>query len=106
MGIWIGEWAEHVTISGVTALKMWGDGFYIQDANDVRLCSVVAENNRRQGLSIIQIDGLEIRNSTFKNTARARVPESILSPITMSNTSPTCEFTTPNFSTTLEPALL
>ncbi len=72
MGIWIGEGAEHVTISGVTALKMWGDGFYIQDANDVRLCSVVAENNRRQGLSIIQVDGLEIRNSTFKNTHGTR----------------------------------
>jgi len=72
MGIWIGEGAEHVTISGVAALKMWGDGFYIKGANDVRLCSVVAENNRRQGLSIIQVNGLEIRNSTFKNTHGTR----------------------------------
>ena len=72
MGIWIGKGAEHVTISGVTATKMWGDGFYIQDANNVRLCSVVAENNRRQGLSIIQVNGLEIKKSTFKNTHGTR----------------------------------
>jgi hypothetical protein len=72
MGIWIGEGAEHVTISGVAALKMWGDGFYIKGANDVRLCSVVAENNRRQGLSMIQVNRLEIRNSIFKNTHGTR----------------------------------
>jgi hypothetical protein len=60
MGVWIGEGAEHVTISGVTATKMWGDGFYIQGANDVKLCSVTADNNRRQGLSIIQVNGLEL----------------------------------------------
>jgi hypothetical protein len=41
-------------------------------ATDVRLCSVIAENNRRQGLSIIQINGLEIRNSVFKNTHGTR----------------------------------
>jgi hypothetical protein len=72
MGIWIGNGAEHVTISGVTAAKMWGDGFYVKDANDVRLCSIVAENNRRQGLSIIQVNGLEVRNSSFKNTHGTR----------------------------------
>jgi Right handed beta helix region len=72
MGVWIGEGAEHVTISGVTATKMWGDGFYIQGANDVKLCSVTADNNRRQGLSIIQVNGLEIKNSTFKNTRGTR----------------------------------
>jgi hypothetical protein len=72
MGIWIGEGAEHVTISGITAAKMWGDGFYIKDANDVRLCSVTADKNRRQGLSIIQVNGLEVRNSTFKNTHGTR----------------------------------
>jgi hypothetical protein len=60
MGVWIGEGAEHVTISGVTATKMWGDGFYIQGANDVKPCSVTADNNRRQGLSIIQVNGLEL----------------------------------------------
>jgi polygalacturonase len=72
MGIWIGEGAEHVTIGGVTAAKMWGDGFYIQGAKDVKLCSVIADNNRRQGLSIIQVNGLEVKNSTFKNTHGTR----------------------------------
>ena len=64
----VSEGAEHVTISGVAATKMWGDVFYIQGANDVKLCSVTADNNRRQGLSIIQVNRLEIKNSTFKNT--------------------------------------
>jgi polygalacturonase len=72
MGLWISEGAEHVTISGVTAAKMWGDGFYIQGANDVKFCSITADNNRRQGLSIIQVNGLEIKNSTFKNTRGTR----------------------------------
>ena len=72
MGIWIGEGAEHVTISGVTAAKMWGDGFYIQGANDVKLCYVNADNNRRQGLSIIQVNGLEIKSSIFQNTHGTR----------------------------------
>jgi Pectate lyase superfamily protein len=72
MGIWIGEGADHVTISGVTVTKMLGDGFYIQGANDVKLCSVTADNNRRQGLSIIQVNGLEVKNSAFQNTHGTR----------------------------------
>ena len=72
MGIWIGGGAEHVTISGVTVAKMWGDGFYIQGAKDVKFCSVTAENNRRQGLSIIEANGIDIKNSIFKNTHGTR----------------------------------
>jgi hypothetical protein len=50
--------------------KCGGDGFYIQGANDVRICSVTAENNRRQGLSIIQVNGLEIKNSSYTHGTR------------------------------------
>ena len=63
---------KRLTISGVTAAKMWGDGFYIQGANDVKLCYVNADNNRRQGLSIIQVNGLEIKSSIFQNTHGTR----------------------------------
>lgn len=72
MGIRIGHGAKHIIISGVTAREMWGDGFYVQGATDVRFCSVTADNNRRQGLSIIEADGLVVTNSVFKNTHGTR----------------------------------
>ena len=72
MGISIGRGAKRITISGVTARKMWGDGFYIEAATDVTLCSVTADDNRRQGLSIIDADGVLITNSVFKNSHGTR----------------------------------
>jgi parallel beta-helix repeat protein len=72
-----GEWgmglsisnSHHVMVEGVTAKDCWGDGFYItDDCSDVTLCNVVADHNRRQGLSITSVDGMVVRNSTFKNT--------------------------------------
>ena len=54
MGIRIVGGAEHITVSNITSSKMWGDGFYIDGAKDVRLCNVVADFNRRQGLLIIR----------------------------------------------------
>lgn len=72
-----GEWghglvvqnAQHVAIQGVTSKECWGDGFYISGSTDVIYCGVTADHNRRQGISITSVDGLVIRNSTFKNTA-------------------------------------
>lgn len=72
-----GEWgmgihmrgASNVVIDGVTVKNTWGDGFYInQRSRNIELCSVTAENNRRQGMSITSADGVKILNSTFKNT--------------------------------------
>jgi polygalacturonase len=72
MGIRIDGGSQRVTVSGVTAKLMWGDGFYVHGARDVRLCSVTADRNRRQGLSVIEVDGLEVAHSVFKNTAGTR----------------------------------
>ena len=72
-----GEWgmglsienSNQVVVQGVTAKECWGDGFYITNlCTDVTLCSVVSDHNRRQGLSVTSVDGLVVRNSTFKNT--------------------------------------
>ncbi len=72
-----GEWgmgihmrgATNVVIDGVTVKNMWGDGFYInQSSRNIVLCSVTADNNRRQGMSITSADGVKIINSIFKNT--------------------------------------
>lgn len=68
MGIRIGPRAEHITVSGVTAKEMWGDGFYVEGARNVTFCSVTADHNRRQGLSVIEVDGLLVTNSVFENT--------------------------------------
>jgi polygalacturonase len=72
MGLHIGKGAKNITVSALMSRKMWGDGFYVQNAEDVRFCSVVAENNRRQGMSVIQADGLLVLNSVFKNTHGTR----------------------------------
>jgi Pectate lyase superfamily protein len=72
MGINIEHGAEHITIAGVTAKKMWGDGFYVRSGSDVTFCRVTADSNRRQGMSIISADGLVVMNSVFKNTRGTR----------------------------------
>lgn len=73
-----GEWgmgitlltATNIVIDGVTVKNSWGDGFYIGDfSKNVVFCSVIADNNRRQGMSIVSVDGMVVRDSIFKNTA-------------------------------------
>jgi polygalacturonase len=72
MGIRIDNGAKRVTISGVTSRKMWGDGFYVEGATDTKFCGVTADNNRRQGLSIVEADGVLVTDSVFKNTRGTR----------------------------------
>ena len=72
MGIRIGPEVKRVTITGVTAKEMWGDGFYVEGATDVALCSVVATHNRRQGLSIVEANRLLVTNSVFQQTRGTR----------------------------------
>ncbi len=71
MGFWIGN-ATNLYIEGVTAREMWGDGFYVAGAypqsHNVNFYSVIADDNRRQGASIENVDGMVIRDSVFKNT--------------------------------------
>lgn len=70
---------ENVTITDINISKCWGDGIAILRDNwnsptDVRPCknilidNVICDSNRRQGLSIIALDGAIIRNSKFINT--------------------------------------
>jgi hypothetical protein len=72
MGIHIGGGAQRIIISRVTSKNMWGDGFYVSGARDVKFCSITADNNRRQGLSIIDADGIQVMHSLFKNTRGTR----------------------------------
>ncbi len=68
MGLWLQQ-AERVSIESVTSTDNWGDGFYITgDSKAIHFCSVVADNNRRQGMSIVWADGLDVTDSIFANT--------------------------------------
>jgi parallel beta-helix repeat protein len=66
-----------VTISGVTVKECWGDGLYVEGSQTSRNISVLnctADHNRRQGLSIVRVDGMLVKNSTFTNN-RGTAPE-------------------------------
>lgn len=61
--------STNVAIQGVTAVDMWGDGFYVGSVSrNAKLCSVIADNNRRQGISIVSADGVIVKDSIFKNS--------------------------------------
>jgi hypothetical protein len=72
MGIRIDDGAKRITISGVTSRKMWGDGFYVEGGKDIKFCGVIADNNRRQGLSIVEANGVLVTDSVFRNTRGTR----------------------------------
>jgi hypothetical protein len=71
-GIAIQKGSKRIAISNVRAREMWGDGFYVDDATDVAFCSVRAERNRRQGLSIIHGDRILVTRSVFRDTKGTR----------------------------------
>jgi len=70
MGVQIDS-STNVVVERVTARDTWGDGFYISGEStnkNITICTVTADNNRRQGISIEFVDGLVIKNSVFKGT--------------------------------------
>jgi polygalacturonase len=77
VGVYIAS-SQCITLDSVTAKECWGDGFYVegsQGSRNITLVNVTADHNRRQGLSIVRVDGMVVRNSTFKNSIGAS-PES------------------------------
>lgn len=73
-----GEWgmglsirrSKNIIIKNVVATDNWGDGFYVSDQSEnIVFCSVTADGNRRQGMSIISGSNIEVYNSVFKNTS-------------------------------------
>lgn len=83
-----GEWrhavsligCENVSISNLTIQSSGGDGIYIGRGGPDRCCknvtieNVVCDDNNRQGVSVISVENLTIRDSVFKNTYGA-LPE-------------------------------
>jgi parallel beta-helix repeat protein len=72
-----GEWgmgleihnASQIVVQEVQARDCWGDGFYVSGTSrGITFCRVVADRNRRQGMSIVGGRDLLVRDSTFSNT--------------------------------------
>ncbi|MDO5769599.1 MAG: glycosyl hydrolase family 28-related protein, partial [Psychrobacter sp.] len=71
MGIRISD-SQNIVIENVTIKKLWGDGIYIGGnkgtTEDIILYNIMGDSNRRQGVSIVDGDGIKIINSVFKDT--------------------------------------
>lgn len=66
-----------VTVDNLQIRDLGGDGVYINGSGDqsqpstnIRLDNLLCENNSRNGLSVINVNGLTVTNSAFKNTRR------------------------------------
>ncbi|MGP9517101.1 right-handed parallel beta-helix repeat-containing protein, partial [Psychrobacter sp. AOP42-A1-21] len=64
--------SQNVTIENVNIQDFRGDGVYIGESQgaseDITLYNIVSDNNTRQGITIVDGDGIDIINSVFKNT--------------------------------------
>lgn len=61
--------SHNVTVKNITLKDAHDDGIIIAyESTNVTLDAVVSDNNRRQGLSIVSVNGAVVKNSIFKNT--------------------------------------
>jgi Right handed beta helix region len=63
----------HVKVQGLTLRDSGGDGIYVAGGKQgpskgIELRNVVCDNNYRQGISVIDVDGLVVEHSVFRNT--------------------------------------
>ena len=77
-----GEWGMGIKITGsnnihiidVSISDCWGDGIYVSGSSqksyseNTLIERVMCDNNRRQGLSIISVKGMTVKDSDFINT--------------------------------------
>lgn len=64
---------SNVKVHGLTLRDSGGDGIYVAGGKNgpcrqIELQNVVCDNNYRQGISVIDVDGLLVENSVFRNT--------------------------------------
>lgn len=81
-----GEWghcihissnSNNITIKNCNIKNAWGDGLYINRAFNVNSINNVYTNNRRQGISVIRVDGFHSLNDIIKDT-NGTSPESAI----------------------------
>lgn len=72
MGITIGENTSNITLTNITIMDCWGDGVYVGsllgETENVKLNNIICDNNRRNGLSVVNVDNMVVRDSVFSNT--------------------------------------
>ena len=59
---------SNITIHNAYATKFWGDGIYLRDCENIRIYNAHLVDNRRQGMSIISGNDIEIHNLIAENT--------------------------------------
>lgn len=67
-GIYIGEGSRNVSLQRTVTTDCFGDGVYVSDAYNVSLEGIVSDKNRRQGMSVIHVDGLHVSGCQFSNS--------------------------------------
>jgi polygalacturonase len=65
--------SKNIKIVGTTITECWGDGLVLYgshgvDCNNITLLRITSRNNRRQGLSILNGDGILVDSCAFLNT--------------------------------------
>ena len=69
MGVKISE-SKNVKLKGITIKDCWGDCVYInKDSKDILIDSCTIDHGRRQGISIIDADGVSITNCKITNVS-------------------------------------
>ncbi|WP_286713805.1 right-handed parallel beta-helix repeat-containing protein [Acinetobacter sp. UBA2581] len=76
MGVEIRD-SQNISISDMSIDKMWGDAIYVgtdgkNSTYNIKLNNIVMNDNRRQGLTIISVDTLNVRNLKATNTSGAK----------------------------------
>jgi hypothetical protein len=72
-GMSIGAGADRFTARDVYVTKCWGDGFFILERpSDVSLTNCTADDNRRQGLSIIDAIRPRVTGGAYINNGRTK----------------------------------
>lgn len=67
------EGCSNICIEGLTIKNCWGDGLYIGETNtaqqndNIRLINILNDSNRRQGISVISCDGMDILDCVARN---------------------------------------
>ncbi len=67
--------SSNITVKGLTLTGAGGDGIYVSRHYDGEYCrnivvdGVTSTKNQRQGMTVISVDGLQVKNSTFSETS-------------------------------------
>lgn len=70
-GILIEGQGHRATVEGVTATWCWGDGFYVRgQVAEASFIDCHASMNRRQGLSIVDVQSVTVRGGSYSYTGR------------------------------------